>query len=86
MLRWVVLRCTQMAAGKIRPDKPRFVAELPYIYGMKYLSRIIGLLVWALGVYMIDFGIEKDMAPPIMTGVGFILIGLAFLLQRSKDA
>ena len=53
---------------------------------MKYLTRIIGLLVWALGVYMIDFGIEKEMAPPIMTGVGFILIGLAFLLQKPKES
>jgi hypothetical protein len=58
--------------------------QILYLGSMKYFIKTIGLLVWALGVYMINFGVDKDMPPPIMTGIGFVLIGLVFLLQKQQ--
>ena len=49
------------------------------------LLLIISSVLLALsGVYMIYLGTSKNMVPPTVTGIGFIIIAIAFLSLRSK--
>lgn len=50
------------------------------------MKKIIGLLLIALGGYMIYLGTSADMLPPTLTGVGFILIALVFLKDGFSPA
>jgi putative Mn2+ efflux pump MntP len=45
------------------------------------MMKIVGVLLLILGVYMIYLGFlpEKMMRPPVVTGVGFLLIGAVFI-------
>lgn len=45
---------------------------------------IAAVLLMALGVYMVYLGTSKNMIPPTVTGIGFIVIAVAFLSLRSK--
>ncbi len=49
------------------------------------IKKVVALILIILGVYMIYLGFlpEKIMRPPLVTGVGFILIGAVFLSPRS---
>ncbi len=47
------------------------------------LSAAAFILV-VLGAYMIYLGTNKDLLPPTLTGVGFIIIAFVFLGLRSK--
>lgn len=38
----------------------------------------------ALAIVMIVLGTKADMLPPTLTGVGFILIGVLFLLPKNN--
>jgi putative Mn2+ efflux pump MntP len=48
-------------------------------------KKIAALILIILGFYMIYLGFlpEKIMRPPLVTGVGFLLIGAIFLSPRS---
>lgn len=48
---------------------------------MKYLILI---LLLAVAILMIYLGIKADILPPTLTGVGFVLIGVLFLLQKKR--
>ena len=43
------------------------------------MQRILAILIILLGIYMIFLGIKSNMQPPLITGIGFILIGFLFL-------
>lgn len=43
------------------------------------MQRILAIIIILLGIYMIFLGIKSNMQPPLVTGIGFILIGLLFL-------
>lgn len=43
------------------------------------MKKIIGVLLLILGIYMLYLGIPAGLRPPMVTGVGFLLIGIAFL-------
>jgi xanthine/uracil permease len=45
---------------------------------------IAAVLLMALGVYMVYFGTSKNMIPPTVTGIGFVVIAIAFLNLRSR--
>lgn len=49
------------------------------------IKKVVALILIILGFYMIYLGFlpEKIMRPPLVTGVGFILIGAVFLSPRS---
>jgi hypothetical protein len=42
------------------------------------------VLLVLLGVYMVYLGTTKRMMPPTITGIGFIVIAIAFLSLRRK--
>jgi len=42
------------------------------------------VLLMLLGIYMVYLGIDWKILPPTLTGVGFIIIAMAFLGLRSK--
>lgn len=46
------------------------------------MKAIVGVLLLILGGYMLYLGFKPEpiMRPPMVTGVGFILIGIVFLL------
>jgi len=46
------------------------------------IQRIIAIIVILLGIYMIFLGIKANMQPPLITGIGFILIGFLFLSKK----
>lgn len=53
------------------------------------MNRISTLLICAvllviLGVYMIYLGTSKNMMPPTITGIGFIVVAFAFLSLRRR--
>ena len=47
---------------------------------MKYLLG--GLIVLLIGAYMIYFGASKDVLPPLLSGVAFVLIGALFMTHK----
>jgi xanthine/uracil permease len=53
---------------------------------MKKNSTLItaAILLMLLGIYMIYLGSDKKILPPTITGVGFIIISIAFLALRNK--
>jgi Na+-transporting methylmalonyl-CoA/oxaloacetate decarboxylase beta subunit len=50
---------------------------------MKKIAGIILLLVAAVMLYL---GLTKDMLPPSLTGIGFIVIGFVFLTEKNTKA
>lgn len=48
---------------------------------MKYLILI---LLLATAIFMIYLGVKADMLPPTLTGIGFILIGILFLMHKKR--
>lgn len=46
------------------------------------IQRIIAIILLLLGIYMIYLGIKASMQPPLITGIGFILIGFLFLNKK----
>jgi len=45
---------------------------------------ISSVLLVLLGFYMVYLGTSKNMIPPTVTGIGFIIIAIALLSLRSK--
>ncbi|WP_199268605.1 hypothetical protein [Myroides fluvii] len=43
------------------------------------MQRILAIAIILLGIYMIFLGVKSNMQPPLITGIGFILIGFLFL-------
>lgn len=48
------------------------------------MYRILAIVVILLGIYMIFLGVKASMQPPLITGIGFILIGVLFLMNKTK--
>lgn len=48
------------------------------------LKNTLAVILAALGVYMIYLGQKSGIQPPTITGIGFILIALIFLLPAKK--
>ncbi|MGG5506823.1 MULTISPECIES: hypothetical protein [unclassified Myroides] len=46
------------------------------------MQRILAIAILLLGLYMIFLGIKSSMQPPLITGIGFILIGFLFLNSK----
>jgi ABC-type uncharacterized transport system permease subunit len=46
------------------------------------LLSISAIALAALGAYMIYLGNDKHMLPPTLTGIGFIIIAIAFVGLR----
>lgn len=49
------------------------------------MKKIAGLILLLLAVVMIYLGINKDMLPPTLTGVGFIAIAAVFLMPEKAQ-
>jgi len=43
------------------------------------MKKAAGIILVILGVYMLYLGIPANMRPPMVTGVGFLVIGAVFL-------
>jgi len=50
----------------------------------KLILMLATLLLTILGVYMIYLGSTGRILPPVITGVGFILISIVFLVLKEK--
>ncbi|WP_188458478.1 hypothetical protein [Psychroflexus planctonicus] len=48
------------------------------------MKKIVISLLIVIAVVMIVLGAKNDMLPPLLTGVGFILIAALFLKQEMK--
>jgi hypothetical protein len=48
------------------------------------MKKIAAALIIILGLYMLYLGIPSNMRPPMVTGVGFILIGLVWLFPNKS--
>lgn len=46
------------------------------------MKKIAGVILIILGAYMLYLGIPASMRPPIVTGVGFLIIGAVWLFDR----
>lgn len=51
---------------------------------MYLMIKIAGIILIILGIYMLYLGIPTNMRPPMVTGVGFIVIGAVFLVPRRR--
>lgn len=49
-----------------------------------YTLTTAAVLLVLLGVYMVYLGTKAKILPPTITGVGFIIIAIAFLGLRNK--
>jgi len=49
-----------------------------------YVLTTAGVLLVLLGIYMIYLGTKGKILPPTITGIGFIVIAIAFLGLRNK--
>jgi len=45
---------------------------------------IAAILLMLLGIYMIYLGTNGKILPPTITGIGFLIIAIAFLGSRNK--
>jgi len=43
------------------------------------LLKISAVLLFVIAVVMVYFGTKKNMLPPILTGLGFVIISTVFL-------
>ncbi|WP_164466948.1 hypothetical protein [Chryseobacterium taklimakanense] len=48
------------------------------------MRNILALILALLGIYMIYLGVSAGIQPPTVTGIGFILIAVMFLMKNSK--
>jgi hypothetical protein len=48
------------------------------------LLSFSAIILGILGAYMIYLGMDKNLLPPSITGVGFIVIAFVFLNLRNK--
>lgn len=48
------------------------------------LKNLLLVILAGLGVYMLYFGISKNMLPPGITGLGFLVITMLFLNKGNK--
>ncbi|WP_277111603.1 hypothetical protein [Chryseobacterium taklimakanense] len=48
------------------------------------MRNILALILALLGIYMIYLGVSAGIQPPTVTGIGFILIAVMFLMKSSK--
>lgn len=48
------------------------------------MKRIAGFFLLLLAALMLFIGISEGMLPPILTGLGFIAVGLVFLTEKKK--
>jgi hypothetical protein len=46
--------------------------------------KFSAVVLMLLGVYMIYLGTSKNIIPPTITGVGFIVVAIAFLTLRTR--
>ena len=46
------------------------------------MKKIIGLVLLALGAYMIYLGTKGGIVPPTITGIGFIAIAVVFFNRK----
>ncbi len=53
---------------------------------MKVLSYILIILLLIVAGAMIYLGIKGDILPPTLTGIGFILIAVLFVIRGSDKA
>ena len=49
------------------------------------LKKLAGFSLILLGVVMIFLGINAEILPPTVTGIGFFVIALVFLLEKSDS-
>lgn len=50
-----------------------------------FILLIAAVLLTALAVYLFYLGNKANLMPPKLTGVGFIVIAIAFLGLRNKE-
>lgn len=48
------------------------------------MKILLNTLLLFLSIYMIYLGIKNTLLPPILTGVGFILIIILFFLSKGR--
>jgi hypothetical protein len=46
------------------------------------MKKIAAILLILIAIVMIIVGVKMSILPPILTGVGFILIAWVFLMQK----
>lgn len=49
------------------------------------IRNILAPVVAALGIYMIYLGQQSGIQPPVVTGIGFILIAAIILLPNRRN-
>ncbi|MBT8147508.1 MAG: hypothetical protein KJN90_11695 [Gammaproteobacteria bacterium] len=49
------------------------------------LKKSAGLVLVLLGAVMVFLGIKAAILPPTVTGIGFFVIALVFLLEKSDN-
>lgn len=49
------------------------------------LQNILILLLIVISIVMIFLGIEKEILPPVLTGIGFVIIALLFYRNNNKS-
>ncbi|CAN5331874.1 hypothetical protein BH23BAC2_BH23BAC2_00410 [soil metagenome] len=48
------------------------------------MKKIAGIILLILALVMLFIGVSKSLLPPALTGMGFIIIGLIYLTEKSK--
>ncbi len=48
------------------------------------MKKAVAVMLAILAVYLIYLGMQAEMIPPVLTGVGFVLIALAFAFSGKK--
>lgn len=46
------------------------------------MKKIAGIMLLLVAAVMLFLGISKNMLPPALTGIGFIIIGFVFLAEK----
>lgn len=48
------------------------------------MKKAAGILLLILGIYLLYLGLPAEMQPPIVSGIGFMIIGIVWLLPAKK--
>ena len=46
------------------------------------MKKIAGIILFVLAIAILYVGITKTLLPPIITGIGFIVIGIVYLSEK----
>lgn len=46
------------------------------------MKKIAAYILVVLGIFMLYFGISHNMIPPSVTGIGFLVIAVVFLMDK----